>query len=417
MPAAVPAYVGQKFDEAPPGHKFRLYWSGWAEPTGGKDDVNGKEALWASCSIPPHVSKAMDAMRRRQRSLAERCPDSLRIQAETTGPLVTGTGIEHPVENGFAFLDPHGAPCLPGASVKGVLRRAGEELALFEADAALWTLADVWYLFGFDATSAYLRSEGPWRAAYLDRVQRATSEQFEWMEPLLGAKARKRLAEVGWISFLQELTSPGAQEIHYRGALVCWDAIIDCSELRTDIMNPHHQSYYQEGGSPSDDGNPIPIFFLAVPPGARIDFLFTHRPSVLRAPGASRWRDLVEVAWSHSAEWLGFGGKTSVGYGRLQRLGPTTEEARREDVSAFKESEERWEGCVLRWRPNDQTLTAEHEGRRAFVAHDEAKKVLSGCSDVHVERLKKKKFLANATVQVVVSGNLLKLVRIVEVKG
>jgi CRISPR-associated protein Cmr6 len=39
-----------------------------------------------------------------------------------TAPFVTGTGLEHPVENGFAWHHTLGVPCLPGSSVKGLIR-------------------------------------------------------------------------------------------------------------------------------------------------------------------------------------------------------------------------------------------------------------------------------------------------------
>ncbi|MBW1963132.1 MAG: hypothetical protein JRJ04_16955, partial [Deltaproteobacteria bacterium] len=68
----------------------------------------------------------------------------------TTSPFVTGVGMEHPLENGFAFLSPYGLPYLPGSSVKGVLRKAAEELALMEDDADRkgWDIFTLWRLFG-----------------------------------------------------------------------------------------------------------------------------------------------------------------------------------------------------------------------------------------------------------------------------
>ena len=37
--------------------------------------------------------------------------------------------MEHPLENGFAFLQPYGLPYLAGSGVKGVLRQTARLLA------------------------------------------------------------------------------------------------------------------------------------------------------------------------------------------------------------------------------------------------------------------------------------------------
>ena len=60
-----------------------------------------------------------------QKALAE----SLGGQHEafvTDAPFVTGMGLEHPVENGFAWHHTLGVPCLPASSVKGLVRAWAE---------------------------------------------------------------------------------------------------------------------------------------------------------------------------------------------------------------------------------------------------------------------------------------------------
>jgi CRISPR-associated protein Cmr6 len=44
----------------------------------------------------------------------------------TTAPFVTGTGLEHPVENGFSWHHTLGVPYLSGSSVKGLVRAWAE---------------------------------------------------------------------------------------------------------------------------------------------------------------------------------------------------------------------------------------------------------------------------------------------------
>lgn len=54
---------------------------------------------------------------------------------QTTGPFITGMGLEHPVENGFLWHHTLGVPYLPGSSIKGMMRAWAEEWCE-ETDAA-----------------------------------------------------------------------------------------------------------------------------------------------------------------------------------------------------------------------------------------------------------------------------------------
>ncbi|HWO99019.1 MAG TPA: RAMP superfamily CRISPR-associated protein [Methylococcus sp.] len=73
----------------------------------------------------------MKALADRQTALAATVPAEALLKLEATGvaPFTTGLGNEHPLENGFAFLNPYGLPYLPGSGVKGILRQAARELA------------------------------------------------------------------------------------------------------------------------------------------------------------------------------------------------------------------------------------------------------------------------------------------------
>ena len=159
VPAAVPDYVAELVrgaTDVPPGHQHRLYfaaWNGqWDQAPNFDADVYGR--YLDRLTTNRAWSDAARALTNRQAGLAETVPRVLSRVATARSPLVTGVGIEHPSENGFAFYDPHGVPFLPGSSVKGVLRRAAEELALWSD--APWDLAHVWWWFGFEAGSIYL---------------------------------------------------------------------------------------------------------------------------------------------------------------------------------------------------------------------------------------------------------------------
>ncbi len=331
MRAAVPAYLGTGFAGAPPGHRFRLYLEVWDDRWG--LEKSKKEALSRLLDTRPFM-EGVESLRQRQRGLA--LPSDLVVDATSTAPFVTGMGMEHPLENGFAFLDPYGLPYLPGSSVKGVVRRAAEELALFEGDPKGWTLPAVWWFFGFDASSAFLakgdRDEPApvaeerrrWREAYRDRGASGSQELVHALVPhVLDDEARRLLErEGGGLLEVLPRSEPLRGKLHLRGSVELWDVLPKPAgaALRVDIMNPHHGHYYQGGEPPHDAGSPNPVFFLTVPEGSELTFIARLRPvGALPHELAASWKGLLTAAFEHAFAWLGFGAKTSLGYGAMAR--------------------------------------------------------------------------------------------------
>lgn len=269
--AAVPIYVEQRFDACPPGHRFNLYFPIWRDDWSA--DKNGKAAAIRACTgLPDDAKRLLKGLIMRQRTLAE-AVGALLLEAKSLSPFATGLGLEHPVENGFAFLTPYGLPYLAGSGVKGVFRAAAQELAK-EPDAPL-TLADVDALFGPEHTD----------------------------------DAR-------------------------RGALTFWDVFPDCAAMSVEIMTPHHGGYYQQGGAPHDAGQPNPIPFLAAPPGAGFRFVVQCDERRLPDPLAGRWREVVTRIFADACDWRGFGAKTAVGYGALAFDGDAQRRAEAERAAA-----------------------------------------------------------------------------------
>lgn len=356
MRAAVPSYVTAAFETAPPGHRYRLYLPAWNDKWLMEKGKKPKDGESSKKDVIAATAKALDKsgypelagrLVERQRAVARSLGDAvLTIDTRSTAPFVTGVGAEHPLETGFAFLDPYGAPYLPGSSVKGVLRRAAEELTLFEPGSG-WTLADVWWLFGFDATSAFIgrgQMDAPapametiaqeWRAAYdkacttlTPEIARAFLDAAAGPKPELPAPWRDD--PVGFLRSLGSNTVDAerhARALHLAGSLRFWDVIVvpPGNSLRVDIMNPHHWNYYlpekrSTAEAPGDFRPPRPIFFLAIPPGARFTF-FVELAGIGSLPQAirERWRDLLRGAIEHACTYLGFGAKTAVGYGALE---------------------------------------------------------------------------------------------------
>ena len=310
--AAVPNYLAQAdLAQASPGLRFGMYLRLWGD-IDLRIDVPSKRAAWNhACGLSESDKKAMQALAGRQRALAEPMIDAgtmLWLPAVCTAPFTTGLGNAHPLENGFAFLNPYGLPYLPGSGVKGVLRQAARELALGLAeDASGWT----------DTPAYCIEIDGK-------------PVQLTQADVLFG---RDR---------------PAGDSALLRGALSVWDVLpqLKGNRLQVDVMTPHQTHYLQakklppESGqpnqrtearqddedkkSPHESGQPNPINFLTVPPGSTFAFhVGCDLPRLRRlAPAlaeADRWQALLRAAFEHAFAWLGFGAKTAVGYGAMQR--------------------------------------------------------------------------------------------------
>ncbi len=170
--------------------------------------------------------------------------------------LVTGLGRGGPLEVGFRF-DRLGVPVLPGSGVKGVARAYAE---LVE---------------GRDETDSDF-------LAVFGRAPRAGE----------------------------------SQEVAQAGQLVFFDAIpVEGLRLELDVMTPHYPDYYQGTQPPTPWQNPVPITFLTVAPGASFAFAVGLRLGVTDPD--RRLRALAEGWLRRGLAELGFGAKTTSGYGRF----------------------------------------------------------------------------------------------------
>ena len=315
--AAVPGYLGQDFTAASPAMRFGIYLKLWGTNSRTNTlrwetydidyEVRGQNQMEREVRKENKVSalrdarrlndddkKAMHALLVRQRQTFETVGAInavFRLDAESVAPFTTGLGNEHPLENGFSFLNPYGLPYLPGSGIKGVLRQATWELA-----------------------------SGKW------------GESCSWNEDDIAA--------------LFGLQPKDGDTEHSRGALIFWDVIpqIKGDSLMVEIMTPHQNHYYQQdhtkgmgSSTPHDSGQPMPISYLTVPPGSGFTFHVGCDLALLRriAPTLAennRWEALLTTAFEHAFQWLGFGAKTSVGYGAMRAL--SLEEVEQADADA-----------------------------------------------------------------------------------
>ncbi len=281
--AAVPKYLGQQFKDASPGMRFGMYLAIWRPEAGWEKEKNPD---WNTICKVSGEKRLISALLERQQALAATADSMELFAAISTAPFTTGLGNEHPLENGFSFLWPYGIPYLPGSGVKGVLRQAARELA-----------------------------EGSWGNA------RGWDEEQTW-------SVNGDSIALGLIDLLFGLESREGKKDHFRGVLTFWDVIpeIKGDKLMVEIMTPHQTHYYQNGEPPHDSGQPTPISFLTVPPGSQFTFHVVCDTIRLRriasdlleeTDGKPRWKVLLEAAFAHAFDWLGFGAKTAVGYGTM----------------------------------------------------------------------------------------------------
>ena len=302
-----------------------------------KNDDGSRGAWTTIVELATEDLDRMTALAERETEIFRRAcvgGDGLELMATSVAPFTTGLGNEHPLENGFAFLNPYGLPCLPGSGVKGVVRRAAEELAHpgFFQDGSGWTLPAIWRLFGFET---WLASKGGESAEEWKEWIGGFSVSKEEIKAYLTAVLGKNLSDSDGKMKQCILGAPDPfhallqeRRLHVRGALEFWDVVpqIKGDKLAVEIMTPHQSHYYQNkahagSNSPHDSGKPNPIPFLTVPPGSK--FVFHVRCDRRRLPpnlaADDRWSALLSRAFEHAFEWLGFGAKTAVGYGAMAR--------------------------------------------------------------------------------------------------
>ncbi|MFA7097307.1 MAG: type III-B CRISPR module RAMP protein Cmr6 [Gammaproteobacteria bacterium] len=420
--AAVPKYLQKNDPEfylsAPPGHRFLLYFAAWGENREiGQVDwrmkdrvpkidrktkqqkISNKGSEWeelqndqfactiAACRTPPYDEEKprtrrpkadpglkpwipmMESLLERQVTAAKQLTGYalFSIEAVATSPFTTGLGNGHPLENGFAFLNPYGLPYLPGSGVKGVLRQAVRELA-----------------------------SGQWD----DR--RGWSEERRYT-----VQIEKETIQLSMLDVLFGRETGDGETGHVRGVLSFWDVIpqIKGDSLMVEIMTPHQGHYYQwekdQNGNeiqvpPHDSGSPIPISFLTVPPGSGFTFhvvcdLIRLNQLAPELAQDSHWKTLLTAAFEHAFQWLGFGAKTVVGYGAMEssamreaRLKAEKERREREAEEAKRIQEARqqaeavaWEGARLKFNRASKALIAEKGGKSAVALAPKGEELLA----------------------------------------
>lgn len=352
-----------------------------------KNEDAAHSAWQGILKLNPADQATMTALATRQTALAHGLESSgnlLRLETQAVAPFATGLGNEHPLENGFAFLNPYGLPYLAGSGVKGVLRQAARELA-----------------------------SGDW----------GDTHGWEDREAAYRLEAGRKTIELSMLDVLFGREGEDGDTDHVRGALTFWDVFpqLKGNALQVEVMTPHQTHYYQRNDTPHESGSPNPINFLAVPPGS--DFAFhvqCDRPFLTRlAPDLAqddRWKTLMEAAFAHAFAWLGFGAKTAVGYGAMASLASRGASQVGNDSSASSIRSvgplETWPGVEVKLNPGNGELTVSHRGQSASVRDPDAQRLRKQLPDDLQARLKKQKALKNCEIGIERIGNAWRIVAI-----
>ena len=355
-----------------------------------KNDHGAQTAWTATAKFNRQDLMLMSALTARQAALAAPLAANgqlLRIAARSVAPFTTGLGNEHPLENGFAFLNPYGLPYLPASGVKGVVRQAARELA-----SGQWGDPGGW-----DDAGRY--------ALHIGKRNLTLS----LADVLFGRQTEDRDTE------------------HLRGALRFWDVIpgrIAGDRLLVEVMTPHQTHYYQKGENPHESGSPNPISFLTVPPGSDFAFhvecdrafLARHAPDLVQD---DTWQNLLRAAFAHAFAWLGFGAKTAVGYGAMSDPEQASASANRgasgDATAAPPQTRETvrqtWSGVTLKLNAgNGEVSVTGQQGQVARVNNPDAERLRATLTPEQQTRLKGKKELKGCAVTVEKTGNAWRIV-------
>jgi CRISPR-associated protein Cmr6 len=286
---------------------------------------------------------------------------------QSIGNFVTGTGLSHPVENGFAFHPTLGMPYLPASGVKGLLRG--------------------------------------WVEVWMDHHGNPDKDVLitRWFGAAKGGD--------------QDAQNTSAAEAENAGGYIFFDALPSKPvHLGCDVMTPHMGKWYEKGGdytaamqasaAPADWHSPVPVPFLVVKSGTEFNFMVAPRATGNAETDAVALAELPRVMTElkNALEWLGAGAKTAVGYGRMVDQRAQDEQQRTEGLAklGIQMGEEVWEKAILFYEKGSRTLYAGMAGKKntAPWTGDKAKAWVDARSKSEVKKLEDRKLIRQVRVSI-----------------
>ncbi|HWP39769.1 MAG TPA: type III-B CRISPR module RAMP protein Cmr6, partial [Tepidisphaeraceae bacterium] len=251
------------------------------------DQTAQKRALQQVCRTSGD-SRLLNDLATRRQSLLNTLAGCTTFHATTISPLTLHLARASALENAGICLHPlYGFAYLPGSGLKGMARAYAETL---------------WLPAQRDQNRAWRRIEDVFGwAPNPDRKQQIKDSNHP-------AQVRR-----------QDDTDPQSPEIQASsGNIIFHDAWPETwPKLLVDIVNNHHPDYYQHDDNdhaPGDWENPVPVYFLAVPPNTTFTFVLAKRRTDVPDELLSLARQWLLGALCH----LGAGAKTNAGYGAFK---------------------------------------------------------------------------------------------------
>ncbi|GHV28343.1 hypothetical protein FACS1894167_05090 [Synergistales bacterium] len=216
------------------------------------------------------------AFNRREKEMSKNDAKSAVFKAE--GRLIAGLGGGSVLEVGLTLNHTYGTPIIPGSSLKGL---------------AAHYCSTVWG-----------ESESKFKGPKRNNNGNITTSAGDYYNFIFGSNE-----DAGFMTFHDAWIEP--------------ESLKEC--LAKDVMTPHHGDYYMEkktqdgsNAAPSDFDDPIPVTFLSIRGNFEIHVSLDDGDDREKA---SEWETLTLKLLTEALKNWGIGGKTSSGYGIMQRVG------------------------------------------------------------------------------------------------
>lgn len=244
------------------------------------------------------------------------------LRATTVWRLVAGFATNPALETGISLHHLLGFPFVPGSGVRGLAHHVAE-MELLE-DHEEWTEPAA-PVPACDEITAFVVAAELRKTVFGSLSVEPLRRQLDGGgEELLGPISPRALLDrwkrQGELPRELKARIAALLDEHTGGIVAFYDAVPAPGQkqplLQVDILNPHYPVYYRAAGAhpPSDDQDPIPVYFLAVRPATTFDFPFR-----VRAVQGDLSRESVQAlvrGWLRKGltQW-GSGAKTAAGYG------------------------------------------------------------------------------------------------------
>ena len=158
-----------------------------------------------------------------------------------------------------------------------------------------------------------------------------------------------------------------------------------------------------------------------MPAKSQFDFHVVCKPNHLPESLKNQWRVLLDRAFQHAFEWVGFGAKTSVGYGAMADAAaqsPTvatsgsaaTANTFGTETASSSRATQTWPTAKLTLNPGNGEIKASFETQTTVgLKGVDADRLCAALGEERANKLKKNKELKGVSVEVEPQGNALQL--------